>query len=150
MMHTDVSDVGHRIRCRRGRWPRLHQARKTMKSLLAVLVGYLIFALSSVLLFLIAGVDPKEPAELEFRIWSTLYGVFFALLGGYTAARMAGHKELRHASMVAIILALLATISLIAQPTGSSLWSQIAALGFMVPAVILGGLVRVRQKQQKG
>jgi len=120
-----------------------------MKSILAVLVGYLIFGLSSVALFLLAGVDPKQPAELAFRIWSTLYGVFFALLGGYTAARMAGRREIRHASGVAIILALLATVSLIAQPTGSSIWSQIAALGFMVPAVILGGIVRVHQTREK-
>jgi hypothetical protein len=94
------------------------------------------------------GVDPKQPPELGFRIWSTLYGILFALLGGYTAARIAGRKELWHTSAVAIILALLATISLIAQPTGSSVWSQIAALGFMVPAVILGGVIRIRQTRE--
>jgi CBS-domain-containing membrane protein len=120
-----------------------------MKSVLAVLVGYLIFGASSVLLFLVAGIDPKQSPELGFRIWSTLYGISFALLGGYTAARIAGHKELWHASAVAIILALLAAISLIAQPSGSSIWSQIAALGFMVPAVILGGIVRSRQIKEK-
>lgn len=119
-----------------------------MKSILAVLVGYLIFGLSSVALFLIAGVDPKQSPELGFRIWSTLYGILFALLGGYTAARIAGHKELWHASAVAIILALIATISLIEQPTGSSVWSQIAALGFMVPAVIFGGVIRIRQTRE--
>ncbi len=117
--------------------------------MLAVLVGYLIFGASSVLLFLVAGVDSKQSPELGFRIWSTLYGVFFAMLGGYMAARMASQKELWHASAVAIILALLATISLIAQPTGSSIWSQIAALGFMVPAAIIGGIVRARQIRGK-
>lgn len=120
-----------------------------MKSIVAVLVGYLIFGASSVLLFLVAGIDPKQSPELGFRIWSTLYGIFFALLGGYTAATMAGRKELWHASSVAIILTLLATISLIAQPGGSSVWSQISALGFMVPAVILGGIVRLRQSRVK-
>ena len=120
-----------------------------MKSILAVLVGYLIFGLPSAALFLLSGIDPELRVELEFRIWSTLYGIFFALLGGYTAARMAGGKELWHASAVAVILALLATISLIAQPTGSSIWSQIAALRFMVPAVILGGIVRLRRMKRK-
>ena len=120
-----------------------------MKSILAVIVGYLIFGLSSIVLFLVAGVDPMQSPELAFRIWSTLYGIFFAFLGGYTAARMAGRKEIWHASAVAVVLALLATISLIAQPTGSSIWSQIAALGFMVPAVILGGFARSRQTKEK-
>lgn len=139
MNHADVNDVGNRIL----------SSENTMKSILAVLVGYLIFGASSVLLFLVAGIDPKRSPEVEFRIWSTLYGIFFALLGGYTAAAMAGRKELWHASSVAIILTLLATISLIAQPGGSSVWSQISALGFMVPAVILGGIVRLRQMKRK-
>jgi peptidoglycan/LPS O-acetylase OafA/YrhL len=116
-----------------------------MRSILAVFVGYLIFGVSSILLFLIAGVDARQTPELGFRIWSTLYGIFFAALGGYAAARIASRKELWHASAVAIILALLATISLVVQPTESSIWSQIAALGFMVPAVILGGILRTRQ-----
>ena len=120
-----------------------------MKSVLAVLVGYLVFGASTVLLFLVAGIDPKQSPELGFRIWSTLYGIFFAFLGGYAAARVAGRKELWHASAVAGVLALLATISLIAQPTGSSIWSQIAALGFMVPAVILGGIARSRQTKEE-
>ena len=120
-----------------------------MKSIFAILVGYLVFGVTSVLLFVITGADPKQSPEVGFRIWTTLYGILFALLGGYTAAKVAGQKELWHASAVAGILVLLATISLIAQPTGASVWSQIAALGFMAPAVICGGLIRVRQTRNK-
>jgi peptidoglycan/LPS O-acetylase OafA/YrhL len=120
-----------------------------MKSILAVLVGYLIFGVSSILLFLIAGVDAKQTPELGFRIWSMFYGIFFAALGGYIAARMAVQRELWHAAAVAIIMAVVVTISLIAQPGGSSIWSHIAVLGFMVPAVILGGILRTRQTMNK-
>jgi hypothetical protein len=116
-----------------------------MKSVLAVLVGYLVFGISAVFLFQVAGVDPRQEPGLGFRIWSTLYGVFFAMSGGYVAARIAGKKEITHASAVACILAVLATVSLIAQPGHGSLWSQIAALGFMTPAAVLGGFVRARQ-----
>jgi hypothetical protein len=120
-----------------------------MKSLLAVLVGYLVFGIPTILLFTVAGVDPRQEPELGFRIWSTVYGVFFAFAGGYIAARIAGKREVSHASAVACILAFLATVSLIAQPGHGSLWSQIAALGFMTPAVILGGVLRSRQARIK-
>jgi hypothetical protein len=116
-----------------------------MKSLLAVLVGYLVFGVPTIILFTVAGVDPRQEPELGFRIWSTVYGVFFAFVGGYVAARIAGKKEVTHATAMACILALLATVSLVAQPGHASLWSQIAALGFMTPAAILGGVLRARQ-----
>ena len=116
-----------------------------MKSVLAVLTGYLVFGLSSIALFMLSGVDPRQEPEVGFRIWSTLYGMAFALLGGYTAARIAGKHEIQHASAVAGILALIATVSLIVQPGHASLWSQIATLGFMVPTTIVGGVIRARQ-----
>ena len=116
-----------------------------MKNILAVLVGYLVFGVSAIILFQVADVDPQKEPELGFRIWSTVYGVFFALAGGYVAARVAGKKEIARASAVACILAFIATVSLIAQPGHGSLWSQFAALGFMAPAAIFGGVIRARQ-----
>jgi peptidoglycan/LPS O-acetylase OafA/YrhL len=120
-----------------------------MKSVLAVLTGYLVFGVSAIFLFQVAGVDPQQEPGLGFRIWSTVYGVFFALAGGYVAARIAGRKEITHASAVACILVVIATVSLVAQPGHGSLWSQIAALGFMAPAAIFGGVLRARQMNVK-
>ena len=116
-----------------------------MRSVLAVLLGYLVFGVSALILFKVSGVDPRQEPGLGFRIWSTLCGVFFAFSGGYLAARIAGKKEITHAGAVACLLALIATVSLIAQPGHGSLWSQIAALGFMTPAAVLGGVLRARQ-----
>jgi hypothetical protein len=120
-----------------------------MKSVLAVLMGYLVFGVSTIFLFAVVGVDPQQEPEIGFRIWSTIYGVFFAVAGGYVAARIAGKREVSHASAVGCILAFLATASLIAQPGHGSLWSQIAALRFMTPATILGGVIRARQAKAK-
>jgi hypothetical protein len=120
-----------------------------MKSVLAVLVGYLVFAVSAIILFRVFAVDPHQEPELGFRIWSTVYGVVFAFAGGYLAARIAGNKETAHASAVACILAVIATVSLIAQPGHGSLWSQFAALGFMTPAAVLGGALRAQQVKAK-
>lgn len=120
-----------------------------MKSVLSVLAGYLVFGVSTILLFAVAGIDPRQELDLGFRIWSTLYGVVFALAGGYVAARLAGRNEIAHASAVACILAVIATVSLVAQPGHGSLWSQIAALGFMTPAVVFGGVLRARQMKTR-
>ena len=116
-----------------------------MKSVLAVLLGYFVFGASAILLFKVSGVDPQQEPDVVFRIWSTLYGMIFASSGGYLAARIAGKKEITHASAVACILAVIATVSLVAQPGYGSMWSQIAALGFMTPATVLGGILRARQ-----
>jgi len=122
---------------------------RVMKSILAVLVGYLVFGVSAIVLFQVADADPQQEPEFGFRIWSTVYGVFFALTSGYIAARVAGKKEITHASAVACILASIATVSLIAQPGHGLLWSQFAALGFMTPAAILDGVIRARQVKIK-
>ncbi len=121
-----------------------------MKSVLAVLVGYLVFGISAVLLFQLAGVNPHQQPSLGFRIGSTVYGVLFALLAGYTAARIAGKNEIKHAVGVACILALLAGISIIAQPGLESHWSQVSALVFMTPAALIGGWLRARQSKEAG
>ncbi len=116
-----------------------------MKSVLSVLIGYLVFGVSTIVLFQLVGVDSRQEPEIGFRIWSTVYGMFFAALAGYLAARIAGKKEIKHSVAVACIMAVIATVSLIAQPGHGSLWSQIAVLGFMVPATIVGGVLRAQQ-----
>ena len=121
-----------------------------MKSLLAVLIGYLVFGISAVVLFQVAGVDPHQQPGIGFRIGSTVYGVFFAILAGYSAARIAGKNEIKHSVGVACIIALLAGISILAQPRIESHWSQYSALILMAPAATLGGWLRTRQTGTPG
>jgi hypothetical protein len=119
-----------------------------MKSVLAVLVGYLVFGVSAVLLFRIAGVDPHQQPGLGFRIGSIAYGILFALLAGYTAARIAGKNEIKHSAGVACILALLAGVSILAQPGLESYWSQLSALILMAPSAVFGGWLRKHQSEK--
>jgi len=112
-------------------------------------VGYLIFGISAMVLFQLAHVDPHQPPGAIFMIGSTVYGVVFAIAGGYTAARIAGKKELVNAGVVAGIIALLALISIIAQPGLPSYWSQAAAIVLMAPAAFLGGWLRVHQTRTR-
>lgn len=127
-----------------------HAAMNVVRSIGAVLCGYLLFALSAVLLFHFAGRDPHAPASPAFIILTTIYGILFAALGGYVAARIAGRLELLHTAVLAGVIALLALISLIVELGKGSVWSQVAALLFMAPAALLGAMVRLRKKDEAG
>src|SRR3954470_6027016 len=116
-----------------------------VKSIAGVVVGYLLFAVSAVLLFQLAGRDPHAEQPMGFVVFSVLYGMAFAAAGGFVAATIAARKPRQHAAAVALILAIGASASLLAQPGAGSRWSQVTALIFMAPAALAGGFVRSRQ-----
>jgi hypothetical protein len=112
-----------------------------VRSVAAVVLGYLIFAGSAVLLFQISGRAPHAPASPAFMVGSTLFGVVFAALGGYVAGWVAQRHPARHASVVLDSLA-----SLLTQPGPGASWSQLAAILLMAPAAWGGGYWRARQR----
>lgn len=120
-----------------------------MRTFLAILVGYCVFGVSAVILFQVSHVDPHQEPGIGFMIGSTLYGIIFAIGAGYTAARIARTGELRNGIIVGGFIALLAAISIIAQPGSPTHWSQIAAIVFMAPAAVLGGWFRARSVRLK-
>jgi hypothetical protein len=114
------------------------------RTLGAVIGGYLIFALSAVALFQLSGRDPHAPQPLWFVIASVVYGMGFAGLGGFAAARLAPARPLLHAGVVAGVLALGAAVSLVASPGAGATWSQWTALALMAPSAYLGGHLATR------
>jgi hypothetical protein len=70
-----------------------------------------------------------------------VYGVLFALLGGYVGTVIS--RKLWVGLTISVIMAAGAVTSMIA--TGFS-WSPIAALIFMVPAAVVGGWLRLRRQ----
>jgi len=71
-------------------------------------------------------------------------GVIAAFLGGFVAAWLAGRRPLIHGLCVASVLALGATVSLLATLGHGAVWSQVAALALMAPSACLGGWARAR------
>jgi len=110
-----------------------------LRSLAAVVGGYLIFAFSAFALFALSGRAPHAPQPLWFVVTATLYGIGFAGLGGFFAARVAPARPLLHAATVAVVLALGATVSLLTSPGTSATWSQWTALALMAPSAYVGG-----------
>ncbi|MBZ5600243.1 MAG: hypothetical protein LAN83_18205 [Acidobacteriia bacterium] len=115
-----------------------------LRSVIAVIAGYLVFAASAAALFKISGRDPHAPASLTFMGLSVLYGMFFAAVSGYIAARLAGRWEFEHSLAVAAVIAAGGAASLLASP-GQALWTHLGALLIMAPMAMAGGYLRQRQ-----
>jgi len=123
-----------------------HLRDRTMaRSILAVIVGYLIFALSAFAFFQISRQPPHQAASMPIMVGSITFGMVFALLGGYVAAWLARRRPLAHGVAVAAVLALGAAISLLSTLGNGAVWSQTAALVLMAPCAIFGGWLRCRQ-----
>lgn len=132
------------IPCRRSQF----EGAALLKSILAVIVGYAVFAISAGALFHLSGQDPHGEASVPFMVGATVYGVAFALLGGYISGWIAGRRPAAHGLAVAGVLAIGAGVSLIATLGKGYVWSQIAALATMAPASALGGWLRGRVSGQ--
>jgi hypothetical protein len=115
-----------------------------LRSILGVVIGYVVFAASGFALFQITGQPPHGAASVPFMVGFVAYGVAFALLGGYLSARIAGRRPVAHAAAMAVVLLLGATVSLMATIGKGAIWTQICALAFMAPAALAGGWLRQR------
>ena len=117
-----------------------------MRTFFAVVLGYLIFAVSAVLLFHLTNVDPHSPAALGFKALTIAYGLAFAYLSGFVAGRIARRADLVCGIALAIVIALGATISMIARPGAGAVWTQTAALLLFAPASLAGDWIRRRRR----
>src|SRR5262245_4340103 len=115
------------------------------RSVIAVLTGWLIFAISAGLWFAAARRNPHEAAPVRFMLTSTLWGMATAFVGGYVAALIGRRSPRRHAAAVAGVIGIGALLSAAAIPAGSARWSQLAALLLMAPSAALAGISRERQ-----
>ncbi len=117
-----------------------------VRRIIGVLVGYIVFAASAVLLFRLAGRNPHAQQDVGFMVAAIVYGVFFGALGGYLSAVIGGGRPRTQGIWVGVIIALGATVSLLAGPKAGSAWSRVAALFLMAPAAVVGGMIRGRTR----
>ena len=116
-----------------------------LRSILAVVVGYFIFALPAFAFFRLSGQAPHKVAPTAVMLGSIAFGMVFAALGGYAAAWLARRRPLAHGTAVGAVLALGAAVSLLSTLGKGAIWSQVAALLLMAPCAILGGWLRFKQ-----
>lgn len=116
-----------------------------VRSVAAVLAGYLLFAISGAAWFKFSGQNPHTTASLLFMLASVLYGVFFSSLAGYIAAVLGGRFPIEHSLAVATLIAALGAASLLAEAGRSAVWTQLSVLLIIAPAAMLGGYWRRKQ-----
>ena len=113
-----------------------------LRSIGAVLAGYLLFALTAVALFQLTGRNPHAAQPLWVVVLVTVYGMVFAAAGGLLAVRLSTRRSLNHAMILAGVVALGATVSLLTSPAADATWSQWTALTLMAPSAYAGAWLR--------
>lgn len=115
-----------------------------LRSVLAVVAGYAVFAVAAFAFFSLSGQPPHQPAPTAVMLGSIAVGMVAALAGGYLAAWLAAQRPFAHGIAVAGVLALGATVSLVKTLGHGAIWSQLAALVLMAPCAVGGGWLRGR------
>ena len=113
---------------------------KIVRNIAAVIVGYLIFAVSAVLLFNVSGIDPHAEAGLMTKFGVIVFGCVFSFIGGYVAKFIAATDSLTVNIVLAVLMAVFAAFSFFKSP--GEHYTQIAAIFLFAPASLLGGIAR--------
>ena len=113
-----------------------------LRKIIAVIAGYLIFAVSSVLLFQLSGQHPHEAASLNFKLITIAYGVFFSILAGLVLQIIARENKLTLNFILALLMFTLAGIS--ALTSKGDHWTQLFAMFIFAPVSVLGGYLKIR------
>src|SRR5436190_23257077 len=112
---------------------------KIVRNIAAVIVGYVIFAVSAVLLFNLAGIDPHAETGIGTKAGVIVFGCIFAFIGGYVAKLIAASNTLTVNIVLAVLMAGFAAFSTF-KSTGEH-YTQTAAIFLFAPASLIGGIV---------
>lgn len=115
-----------------------------IRQTLAIIAGYAIFVISSVLLFRISGVKPHSDASGLFMLLTFIYGAVFSFLSGLITQLISRARNLKVNYILFAIMAGFATFSLF-KSSGSS-WTQLLAIFVFAPVSVFGGLFWIKKK----
>jgi len=119
---------------------------KISRSINSVLLGYLVFALSAVLLYQLSGIDPHSDPTTGFLVFSISYGLLFSFVGGLLTQLLSKTTKLIVNYELALILAGFAVISYIM--TSGNHYSQIASIFLFAPCTLVGGWCYLKWTQR--
>lgn len=110
-----------------------------IRQILAVIAGYAIFVITSLLLFQISGVKPHSEASGLFMVLTFVCGVVFSFLSGLVTQFISRSRNLKINYILCVIIAGFATFSLF-KSSGSS-WTQLLAIFVFAPVSVFGRIV---------
>jgi hypothetical protein len=112
------------------------------RNILGVIAGYLIFAVSAVLLFKLGGIDPHAEATVGLIAGVAVFGAVFAFVGGFVAKLVAASQTFIVNIILAVLMAGFAAFSLL--KSDGSHYTQLAAILIFAPMSMVGGFLRKR------
>ena len=121
-----------------------------MRSVFAVVTGYLIFLACILLLVHLSGHDPHGTFALPTMLVFTVFGMLFAALAGYLTVILARHAGLEHSFGLATVILATGAAFLLAEIDKEGIGLQIAALMIIAPMAMVGADFRLRQTGQRG
>jgi len=119
-----------------------------LRSIGAVVAGYLVIAIAIMVLFFIAFPDRNVVPSQGFMLFSLVYGFIFGVLGGYVCGLIAGQSEVKHAAAIAVIGIILSLVSMAFAAAKEPMWYQLANMVVLTAAVLIGGWLRACQKSK--
>lgn len=118
----------------------MHRLRPALRSVAAVAGGYAVIVLFTTLGFKPLGVIIPFEAPLRTHFLGALVAIVSGLLGGATAAGIAGRAPVAHAAAVLLFL-FLDTAIVLSRPSKGPLWFHLLGAATLMLATIGGGVV---------
>jgi hypothetical protein len=116
------------------------------RSVAAVVVGFLIFAVFIRLLNLFTGLAADGGAVMNFLLLSVIWTVAAAVLAGYTAARVAGSREFPHAAALGLLMVIVSLASMRQEGIRQPGWYQTTIAGCGPISAMIGAAIRLLTK----
>lgn len=115
-----------------------------IRKILAVLVGYIIFAATALAFFRVFEIEAHSAASTSVMIQTAINGIIFSALAGWITQLIAKTDNLKINYILALLIAAFATFSFF-KASGEH-WTQLMAIFIFAPVSIVGGWIVVRRK----
>ena len=131
-----------------------------LRSVLAVVIGFVVTTVASVgtdgvlMLLLPRSITEAQPPPAGLLVGIVVYCFVYAVLGAYVTAFIARCAEVRHALVlggIALAIGIAFTLPVFLGTSSDPqmpAWYLVLALAQVIPATVLGGFLRARQRRR--
>ncbi len=119
---------------------------RIVRSVGAVVVGFLMFAVFIRLLNVFTGVAESGGAIMNFLLLSVTWTVAAAVLAGYMTARIAGSREFPHAAALGLLMVIVSLASMRQEGVSQPGWYQTTIAGCGPISAMIGAAIRLLTK----
>lgn len=120
-----------------------------IRSILAVISGYLAFYVAMLLLWLAFGYGPEQDIpSTGFLVVSVFCEAFFAVGAGYLIALIARRRALVHAAFLSALFVVSGVLYLLLRLNHYPFWIPLAMILINAPCVLLGAYLHIQRTRR--